>query len=270
VKIWYTPTGASGTTEVDLGNVQERAGPRVVVRQAPVEGLTGAVVTTHFGGRIQVRYRFEWDLRSGYELRRDVFALLNHLQRGGFCLVAEEPTKAWAAFVGKLPEPGDERLFVGGGSVFETLAPSISLTAREVMVQSDCDTAIYEMALVSAHTAGAPFIDLDPGVLCDYQDAAWALIREVGSYPAMRLPVAERNGDYLTQAGAVWTLDLPLEEDPDVLALLADVDVPPGPDIDVVIGGLDPSLEDQLDIEIGGTTPINLGGAVGSGGRGWL
>lgn len=269
MKIWYTPTGASGVTEVDLGKVQERAGPRVVVRQAPVESLTGAIVTTQFGGRIQVRYRFEWDLREGYSLRRDVFALLNHLQRGGYCLVAEEPTKAWAAFVGRLPEPGDERVFVGGGSVFETLAPSVSLTDREVMVQSDCDAAVYEMALVSAHTAGAPFIDLS-AVLCDYSDAAWALVREVGCYPAMRLPVAERNGDYLTQAGAVWTLDLPLEEAPEVLQVLADVDVPPGPDTDVVIGGLDPSLEDLVNVEVGGTNPISTSSPAGSIGRGWL
>jgi hypothetical protein len=55
-----------------------------------------------------------------------------------------------------------------------------------------------------------------------YDGARWVLVREAGTYPAMRVPEPQRRQNFLrNRDGRVFDLELPLEEDPDMLEGLA-------------------------------------------------
>jgi hypothetical protein len=230
-KIWYWPTDGNKALAVELSpSVMEREGPFASIAGTSSESITGAVVSTTYGARWSLRYRHTWDTRgSGQALRRQLFALVNHLQRGGTCMVAENATYAWAAFATVLPDRNSTRISVGP-SLFENLVSAPSVNGRELVVQSDPDTAMAELRLCSAHTGGvAPYVDLSTDCAFAYaQSATWVLVREVGSWPALRLPASERSSPILSHRyDRVFELDLPLEEDPDAIATLQTV-TPPG------------------------------------------
>lgn len=257
-KIWYLPTeGATKHTEVDFARpLGGRPGPRMVARADSVESASGLVVTTSYGGRASIRVQHTWDTRgTGNALRRSLFTLVNHLQRGGTCVLAEDTTYAWAAFATILPGTHARKVAVGQ-SVLYALATSASPNGRECYVQSDPDTFYTELKLCSAFTGSAGAggeVTFAADIAWPYQaNASWCLVRESGTWPCLRLPVAERNGDHLVHEYERWfRLDLPLEEDPGGLDALIGSSVNSPTD-----GGMEPVPD--------GTTLPGGGGSGGS------
>lgn len=230
-KLWYWPTDGNKALAVELSpSVADRDGPTAAFAGTSAESITGAVVSTTYGARWGLRYRHTWDTRgSGAALRRQLFALVNHLQRGGTCMVAENATYAWAAFATLIPSRNSTRIAVGP-SLFENLVTAPDCNGRDLVIQSDPDTGMAELRLCSAHGGGvAPYVDLSTDLAFAYQQSAsWVLVREYGSWPALRLPPSERSSPILTHRyDRVFELDLPLEEDPDAIATLQTV-TPPG------------------------------------------
>jgi hypothetical protein len=222
-KIWYYPTTSNRAAVVDFDRIiTTRIGPRPVLRTATAESLTGSLVTTSYGLTSSIRLQHTWDTRgNGRALRRKLYNLWNHLQRGGTCLVAEDATYAFAAFLSPLPSRRASVLNYST-NLLGPLAGATNIDDREVVVQSDPDTAYTEMGLVSDHAALPKTVTLSTSVLFPYAHAArWAMVRELGTYPCLRLPESERNADPLTHDHEqVFHLDLALEEDPDGLDAL--------------------------------------------------
>lgn len=204
----------------------DRVGPVPTVNQVAVESLTGAVVTTNYGGKFTGRYSAVWDLRttggvSGPGLRRKLTAFVNHVQRGGGFLLAEDSAYAFAAFATTLPTKTATKINIGT-NIFESLAPGVSVNGREIWVQSDPGTYYHELKLCSAHAVLGNNLDVAVDVAFPYStDAAWVLVRDAGAWPALRVPIGERNGEILKHRHeTVFELDLPWEEDPEGLAAL--------------------------------------------------
>lgn len=242
--IWYYPT-ETRAIDIDFGRrLAQRQGPKSVFRMAGVESLTGAVEVTTFGGRAQLRLQHRWDTRgSGSDLHRKLRTLWNHLQRGGHLMYADDASYAYAAFCTVLPGTRATQLSVGP-NLFAALAAGVTPLSRELVIQSDPDAFMSEMRLCNGFLADT-YIGLSGSTVFPYHaNARWVLAREEGSFPALRVPLAERNAEpVVSDRNVLFDLDLPLEEDPEVLEALTAA----------TVGG---TSNDTIDppVVIGGTT----------------
>jgi hypothetical protein len=248
--IWFTPTSENGarTVEIDLGApFTNREGPHPVCFQSSAEGTNGYRVQTWNGGRNRTRFIRTWDSRAagdGYLIRRQIWALQNHLARNGTCQVAEDKSFAFAAFASPIPAFNATTVLLGRNKFYPNISTGLTtnITGREVMLQTDCDAYISEMKLVSAWTSqlgGNSKLTLNGGLIFDYpSEARWVLVREYGSYLSQRLPSDVDPDSILTHDHENnWTLDLTLEDDPEHLDTRAnaDTDGDGGP----ISGGID-------------------------------
>jgi hypothetical protein len=272
-KIWFTPAAASGprVVEIDFGmKFSNRQGPFPVVSKSSTEGLTGERTVSLNGGRNQVVFSLRWDARAGGDgrlIRRKVYALVNHLARNGSCMVAEDADYAWACMCTHVPHAGDSKLRIGKTLFYPTVYTVPDVTGREVVVQSDFTSFLSEMKLVSTFsTAGVPAsVTLNGGVAFDYASSAdWAIVREYGSYPALRLPDDADPRSILTHDHENnWSIELHLEEDVGVLNARAAQDQDADGGAVGGVGGINPTWDDPL----GGT--INPGQIKSPARGGW-
>lgn len=223
--IWYWPNNGWKAVAVPFGaKLTNRQGPHSAFRQHTGEAMTGEIITTQIHGRERARYEHRWGITTtaGATLRRRLIGLVNHLQTGGYCAVAELDNKAFAAFVRSgLRETDtssnhDPNLF---GNLADPAA--VDLDDWPVILQSDPDTHMLEARLVNTHTPGLRFLTWSDTPVFDFTPAKYVLMREWGSYPCMRIPLELRNDEHLTHDGErIGYLDLPLETDPVQLGLL--------------------------------------------------
>lgn len=231
-KFWYYPSSTSNRAiEVDLGaKLSDRKGPSVSFRQRISESMSGAVHTITLGGRprIRVEHTFQTtgaNTTAGRILRRELWNLINHLQRGGVCLFAEDSSKFYVTRFSTPPMSRDSVMHVERNIFREIVGGTVTLTGEEIVIFSDYSAYVSEMHRVTAQTSGVSFTVADGstnGIINDYNGFEWTMARELGSYPAMRIPPDQRNGEFLTHDGEnTFFLDLPLEDDPAATAALA-------------------------------------------------
>lgn len=227
--IWYQAEGSSIATKIDLqGRFQERSGPHPRYMRSYGESLGGASTTVLYGGRMEVSFRRTWQRTgtagtdAGSVLWRRLFGLAAHLKRGGCCVVAEDETYAWAAFASRIPSDGADGIPYANPALTDLIAPNASPADREVFIHSDPDLYLTEARLCDSVSLIGHRLALDEALAETYGDARWLLVREAGTYPALRVPEAQRGQPLVsTTDNRRFTLDLPLEEDPDRLEQLA-------------------------------------------------
>ena len=241
--LWYYPEGSGAAKRIDFGRrLVTRKGPTTVFRQSVSESIVGVANSVIHSGRDQISLVHKW---TGLEtlsrtLRRKLWTLQNHLQRGGYVVVAEDEDYAFAGFATKTTPMGD-RLFSVNGNLFENLVSGVNATGRECVIHSDFGSFKAEMSLINSHNVATNFLQLPTdGCTFDYTGSDWQLIRELGTYPAMRLPVDMRNDEFLTHDNEIINhLELPLETDPSVVDSLARTSlILPG---ETASGGIDPN-----------------------------
>lgn len=224
--IYYMPLSESGTTySIDFGSrIMNRKGPTTVVRQAVTEKLDGSLVTVHYSGKAQIVVQHRWDnTADGRELRRKLQSLVNHLQRGGFCTLVEDVDYGFAGFASRIPGARTRDIPYIANLVSGLIGSDPSITDRELEIVSDPESYLREMRKVSSHTPATHTITLPtPGTKLDYTGSDYMLIREWGTWPALRLSKDGRNGDFVQHDHEInFVLELPLEEDTETLAALA-------------------------------------------------
>lgn len=225
--IWYVPDGAQRGVKIDLlRRLRERAGPNPVYQSAWTQSVGGIVSGNVYSGWTRLQVSLTWQ-RTGNDgtdagslLRRKMYGLLAHLQRGGCCQLAEDDAHAWAAFASKLPRSGQTTISLNTPHLTETINSAYYPDERELYLESDPDEYLTEMRY--ATTAVPSHLIVSPAVLQDYSDNRWVLVREAGYYPALRIPPELRGGEFLTNRDdRVFFLDLPLETDLSELEKLA-------------------------------------------------
>lgn len=228
--IWYQPEGSSIAVKIDLqGKFQERQGPSVAYSGAHGEALGGASTTVIYGGRMSAIFRRTWQRSQpsdgtdpGSLLWRRLWGLQAHLKRGGCCVLAEDEDYAWAAFASRIPSDGADGIPYQHPALTDLIAPSASPADREVYVHTDPDLYLTEQRLCDGVSAIGHRLALDEALAESYGDARWLLVREAGTYPAVRVPESQRGRDLVrTTDNLRFTLELPIEEDPDRLEKLA-------------------------------------------------
>ncbi len=219
-KIWFMPSGADRMAEIDFGrSVTGIVGPTVGYRQTVQESMSGVQSTVIYSGRSTIRVQHVWNRGTrdassdGDLLRRKLFTLIAHLQRGGSCVFARDELYAHAGFALTLPSSNASSISIDV-DLMRNLGGSLLATGRELMIQSDHDDYLIEMKTCGTQ-AGRKF-PLAQNLSTDMSDCRWVLLREYYTYPALRLPAEMRtSGDFLTHDREMtFHLDLPLEEDP--------------------------------------------------------
>lgn len=240
-RFWYYPNGTGGILKsVNLQRLlTARSGPTYSMDQVIQLGYNGQAFTTHLFGlqRISLRYRFEGlpnALTSDLAVvRRQLVGIINHLQRGGWVTFAENYNYAWAAFFSTLPGGNVTTLSLKTDNLMPNLIDrlgGLSLVGKEVYLQADPATSICEMAYVSVDAHRTGNVTLNEHTAFSFTSAAWGMVRERGSYPALRLVPQQRNTDMLqTESDTEFTLALELEEDPTRYSELAGIGGLPAP-----------------------------------------
>lgn len=224
--IYYMPIAELGTSYgIDFGaRIGNRKGPVLSVRQSVTEKLDGDLITVQYGGKAQIvlSHRWEGDA-NGRELRRKLHSLLNHLQRGGFCVLVEDIDYGFAGFATRIPGARTRDIPYLSNVVAGLTGSDPSITDRELELVSDPESFLREARLVSSHTVLTHTMTLPtPGTRLDYTTCSYLLLREWGTFPALRLGKDGRNGDFLQHDHENnFVLELPLEEDTTTLAALA-------------------------------------------------
>lgn len=224
---WYQPDRTAQTFKIDLGRkLREREGPNVSYRQSSSESYGGDVDTRIYGGRADLRVMLTWQREgsagtdAGSILRRKLLAFTAHLKRGGSCTFAEDVTYAWAAFASRPVALQDTTISYRSPVVTSTIAPASTPLNREIYIHTDPDLYLTEMHLCSV--LATQYVTVDRRTTENYADARWILLRESGTYPALRMPLQARGQPILTHRDErVFFLDLPLEEDHEALESLA-------------------------------------------------
>lgn len=225
---WYQPRGQTHVTKIDLlRRLRERQGPTPVYRGEASEAMGGIVSTRIHNGRsvLQVGLTFERSLSSGgadsnSQLKRKLYGLVAHLKRGGICQLVEDTAHAWAAFTDRPFGFGDTTISYSEPVLTYKINPGYSPDDREIYIESDPDSYLTEERLVTA--VGAGYVTIDATVQEDYTGVRWALLRESGYYPALRVPLELRTQPMLThRENRVFFLDVPLETDAGELERLA-------------------------------------------------
>lgn len=220
-KIWWTKDGAPKMSSVDFGRIlRDRKGPQIVYRQTVQESLSGIAATTMYGGRCRIRLMDTWTrdgAGTGDRRRRDLVDLTAHLLRGGICMVVEDSTYAFAAFAERTVNSLDQVLETGP-NLFENVATA-DVNGRELWIHDEFERYRVEHKVCSAFSSTSRpgnSVTVTPRIGTDYSVSRWVMVREYGTYPAMRLPIEVReNGEFvLHEHEWIFTLDLPLEEDP--------------------------------------------------------
>lgn len=214
--IWYLPSGASFMTRIDFGRrINVRGGPRTRYPQTVQESLSGAQssVIQHGSSVLSIGYsKFQRDAVGTMDaLRRKLVTLSSHLRRGGSMVFAEDEATAFAGFATTSPEIGTTDWTVAV-NLFDNLVTSPSATGRECTINSDFDRYLHEMLLFGTHSGVN--VATTTGIVEDMTSDRWVMVREWGSWPALRVPLEYRDQEYVShEQDRLFTFDLPLEED---------------------------------------------------------
>lgn len=253
--IWYLPTGATFLERIDFGSrITARRGPNPVYRVAVNESVSGAQHSVLYYGlsRLSIGHVWTRDVAgTGDALRRKLVTLQAHLAKGGTMIFAEDVDKAFAGFVISLREAGAPQMGVEY-DLFDNIASGSPLNC-EITVSTDHSSYLYEHLLCDGVSGN--LISFSTLLLQDMSFAEWVLLREYGSWPALRVPLEFRGDLDIVphDHDRIFTLELPLEEDPVAMNALFASGIPiigttPGAglavdiDIDDVLVGKDDPL----------------------------
>lgn len=224
---WYRPFGASQNIGINLqGAPQGRDGPFVRYDLSSSTSMAGTRAVRIFNGveRVTVRKTIQRDditrASDKSKVIRKLRGMIAHLKRGGFVTYSEDIDHMVAAFATWMPADGAGTVVVGN-RITSDLAPGISFLDREIVIRSDPDRLLLEERLCDGFTNNA--IALDANIGEDFSQSRWVLVRETGTYPALRLPEdALGREDFLRGDGDfTYDLELPLEDDVNELERLA-------------------------------------------------
>lgn len=247
---WYRPTNAQTLIAVNLqGPPHGREGPHTSydLSVSTSMGRTRAVRVYSGTERLVVKrtiQRPNGDTARSTDAAkaiRKLKAMVAHLRRGGMVSYTEDLTYMCAAFATNVPGYGATAIAVGP-RLTSGIAPGVSFANREVVVRSDPDRLLLEEKLCTSFSNGSLVIDV--GIVEDFAASRWILVRESGTYPALRLPEEALGRDdlFTSSDDFTWELNLPLEDSVDDLERFArteadlgselptpsDVGLPPG------------------------------------------
>ncbi len=246
---WWYPSPTAPASFIALNRpIVDRPGPFQEMRQSTSTSWNDAITTVQWGGSERITVKHKWGGTSSADrlVRRNLVAFMNHLRRGGHCVFAEDVTKLQAAFVQVAPANGDT--FVSIHLPFtDELLTSPGFVNQEIVMRSSAPEVLIEAGFVASQTGSG--IVLSQGVALDFTAQAWILFREWGTFPVMRLPADQRNSDLLMhEYERAFEIDLPLEEDEQLLGTLAALNGP----LSSTDGG-----NDGINPELPGTSPTD-------------
>lgn len=214
-KIWYYPTPGGTVEEIDLGEGLSDLQVETRTDQAVAEGISGMQATSQYSARATVRVideRF-----TSASLHRKLYALREHLRRGGLCAIAEDCDKAWAAFAATIPVRTSSSVTIAANAVpwpYDD-APSLA-SGEEVEILGSQPLGLRCFTTTGSTISGNAATNVTmAGVTFDFVEAGarWVLLRQRGFWPLLRMPISERNQPMITDDHRIsYTLDVVLEE----------------------------------------------------------
>lgn len=254
--IWWTAPGAPAATKISLGGALTDL-QRVEVRDEVVEeALTGAESrsVTRTRSRITVTYG---PTHTASEVRA-LEALIGHLDRGGTCQLAEDETKAYAAFVDSVEtvEHG-----ASGTSMYATPWAHSGATLAaddEVVLQGPSPKYLRERTVVGTYLTSSRIVTWSPSTYYRWSHQEWMLVRHWGFWPALKRAKEDRGRNPIRHTGRRhWSLELVLDEDMALLDLIAQT-----PDQPLLI---DAESGNPSEAELGALSRLEGGGMLGGG-----
>lgn len=220
--IWYLPAGASVMQRIEFPlKITGRIGPRPVYRQTVNETVSGAQTTVLYSGRSEVTIQHTFTRGTlGSVLRRELMTLQAHLAAGGTCVFVEDEALAFAGFIVTGRDVDTDEFSVEVNLFSEIAEGTPDCSGAELVVNTDTDRYLYEEHECDVHIDDG--LSMTEGLRQNMSSARWAMVRERGSWPALRVPAELRDSLDIVPHDRDWVFrfSLPLEEDPQTLNAL--------------------------------------------------
>lgn len=216
--IWYYPGPGAGLKKIDLGRPLSDLQDQPVRDEAVSQSISGSRTKIVWASWHLVPVSMA--LFADQSVVRELDALINHLQRGGSCTLAEDDGYPFAAFLATAPERGATTLYYTENlySEYGTYTP----TAGDVLVVQGPGPEYLREEVVLSGVSGRAISIASPGLRFDYSAESWIHVRPKGFWPILRLQEGATNRAHLRHERRItYTLDLALEEPPNALDLAA-------------------------------------------------
>lgn len=213
-KIWYWPQGGSAIHEIDLGEGLTDMQVTPAHDGTRRRSLAGATYT-HTRARLY-RVRFELERFTSWPLWAKLRNLEDHLNRGGWCGVAIDADKAWAAFLSGALYPGRLSLPHGGNNWGHNTSGTVA-DGDYVAIDTFGPAGKSEIVTVASVSTLRLVVD-SPGLLMPFSEDV-VLARHEGYYPYMCAPAGSGAVSILSDNHRqTFSLSMELVEDLRMLA----------------------------------------------------
>lgn len=219
--IFYYPDPDGPLVTLDLGEGLSDLQVSPMVDESTSESMRGNLYSVQYSARSMVRLVVERFTDAA--LARSLWAVQNHLRRGGSIAVAEDIDKARAAFAVTNPAAGATEITVKA-TPWDYNPSAAFVAGDELVIQSASPEYQYEISRFNSQR-GLTYV-LDDATLFDRTSDGWTLVRHRGFWPILRIPAAQRNQPILTHDHRIsYTFDLMAEEHVGGLETFAALDV---------------------------------------------
>ena len=199
-KIWYLPNGGTwdvgaDVESIDMGRQLTRLQAHPQVEAISSETMSGIEHTQAYNARMLVTMELARFPASDVALVRQLRTLESYLQHGGEISFALDSDDAWARYAAAPATRGQTA--IGTQDTFwPHLAGSITAGDEVWLRAGGGGMVIRELRPVTSLTFGV--LTITTGAVYDYTYGADMLITERDTWPALKLPIGDRNQQLLT------------------------------------------------------------------------
>lgn len=219
--VWTWPLDSGPVATLDWGYSLQKLTP--ILMRDRVDTLDGLrrPYSLDFGAELRVQVRKErTDDATG--IARQFVILDSILKRGGVIGLADDRTKAFAAYATTPIRAGDTTIYLGLNTYAGLLPDALNLVAGDqLVIESGNLEGKREQVTVSSVTVGVgTTIALSTTVMQDYDETCGVMVRHRHFYPALRLPADQANVTLVSdEYAALWTFEAELVVDAGIYAL---------------------------------------------------
>ena len=219
--VWIWPLDSGPCQRLDWGYTLQKLTP--ILTRDRVDTLDGIrrPYSVDFGAELRVQVRKERTADST-GIAREFVVLESILKRGGVIGLANDRTKAFAAYATTPIRAGDTTLYLGPNVYAGLLPDALALAAGDqLVIESGNPEGKREQVTVSSVTVGAgTTIALSTTVLQDYDETCGVMVRHQHFYPALRLPADQAGATLVSdEYAALWTFEAELVVDAGIYGL---------------------------------------------------
>lgn len=223
-RIYWYPEPSAYLEVLDLGRGWSEHAPGQTTESSIATTGAGKRTVTTFGSWRRARFAAEY--LDDATVVDELYAVADHLRRGGTIGVAEDAACTWGGFAKIALTRGDTTLKIHE-NLWAAWETPVLAAGDVVVVRGGGTAAKWEQVRILSISGNQRTVTLDRGLRFDYDEQPWVLIHDRRFWPALRATDRQLQTDPIqTDHRITWDLVLDLEEDAPAIAAAAAAGTP--------------------------------------------